>query len=347
MASIEVHELRQDRPDLLEAFATVRADTDGELNPGDPAPPVAELAAEVFVHSEVVARRAWLATVDGEPAGELTFALEPSSENRHLLDVEWLAVRPSLRRRGVADALLRAGLSWALADGRTSFVLWVPTLEHGAGAAYAERCGLAVAQVERCSRLRVDELDRALVDAWVEEGRRRADGYRMAQFVGAAPDEHVDAVVAAHRAMEDMPTDDLEWTIPPMTPEKLRSREAGWAAAGRMNVTSLVLAPDGSAAGLSELQVNQHRPELAGQGDTGVRAEHRGHGLGRWLKAENLRLALEAEPRVRVVETYNAESNPWMLDINVAMGFRPHVGYLAYQGEVRDALDVVEGAAVA
>jgi GNAT superfamily N-acetyltransferase len=324
----------------------VRADTDRELNPDDPPPPVEELATEVFVRSEVVARRAWVAMLDGEPAGELTFALEPSPENQHLIDVEWLAVRPHLRRRGVADALLRTGLAWAAADGRTSVVLWVPTLADGAGAAYAARCGLAVAQVERCSRLRVADTDRALLDAWIAEGRGRTDGYRLVQFSGPTPDEHVDAVVAAHRAMEDMPVDDLEWTIPSMTPAKLRSREAAWAESGRLNVTSLVLAPDGSAAGLSELQVNQHRPELAAQGDTGVRAEHRGHGLGRWLKAENLRLALATEPRIRVVETYNAETNPWMLDINVAMGFRPHVGYEAFQGQVADALGVVEGVAV-
>lgn len=119
-----------------------------------------------------------------------------------------------------------------------------------------------------------------------------------------------------------------------MTPERLRSRDEVWAARGRCNVSTLALAPDGAAAGLSELQINTHRPELAGQGDTGVVADHRGHGLGRWLKAENLRLALDVEPRIRVVETYNAESNPWMLDINVAMGFRPHVGYEAFQGEV-------------
>ena len=68
-------------------------------------------------------------------------------------------------------------------------------------------------------------------------------------------------------------------------------------------------------------------------------------GLGRagdgLSTAENLRLALDTEPRVRVVETYNAESNPWMLDINVAMGFRPHIGYQAFQGDIAAVREVV------
>lgn len=41
------------------------------------------------------------------------------------------------------------------------------------------------------------------------------------------------------------------------------------------------------------------------------------------------------------METYNAESNPCMRDINVAMGFRPHVGYQALQGDVSAMRKVV------
>lgn len=347
MASIEVHELRADRPELLEALALVREETDREVNPDDPPAPVAELAGELLYSSAVVERRGWLATVDGVPAGELTVASDVSSENRHLFDVEWLATRPGFRRRGVADALLRTALTWAADDGRSSFVLWVPTTPDGSGAAYAERCGLSVAQVERCSRLRIADLDRAVVDRWREEGRARADGYRIVQFVGPAPDEHLEAVAAAHRAMEDMPTDDLDWTIPTMTPAKLRSRDEAWARAGWVYVSALALAPDGAAAGLSELGIMTHRPQIAAQGDTGVVAEHRGRGLGRWLNAGNLAQALAFEPRIEVVQTYNAETNPWMLDINVAMGFRPHVRYEAFQGDVAGALRVLGGVAVA
>jgi mycothiol synthase len=304
------------------------------VNPDDPPPPAEELAGELFVETVQVRRIGWVALLDGEPAGELGMSAEKGGGNAHLVDVEGLTVIPAVRRRGVADALLRTGLRWAAGDGRTSVVLWAPALPEGTGRAYAERLGCTVRLEERCSRLRVSDLDGAQQDAWLRAGRERDDGYRFVQWVGPAPEEHLDVLADAHRAMEDMPLDALECTISPMTVDRLRSRDEGWQARGRRNVSTLALAPDGAAAGLSELHVNAHRPELADQGDTGVVRAHRGRGLGRWLKAENLRLALEAEPRIRVVMTYNAESNPWMLDINVAMGFRPHVGYQALQGDI-------------
>ncbi len=83
------------------------------------------------------------------------------------------------------------------------------------------------------------------------------------------------------------------------------------------------------------------RPSLGRQGDTGVVASHRGHGLGRWLKAENLRRALDHQPAIEVIETYNAESNPHMLAINVEMGYRPYRTYGTWQGPVAAAAEAV------
>ena len=337
MPAIEVHQLREDQPELLDVLAAVRAETDVEINPGDPTPPVPELAAEIFVHSSSLRRTGWVALLDGEPAGEVAAVVEADDDNRHIAQIEWLAVVPSRRRLGVADELLRVVLDVLAADGCTSLMVWSPVLAPDVGGAYAERLGLTPRTEERCSRMRIADLDQQLVDTWIDQGRDRSDGYRLVQFEARCPDEHVEALVDAHRAMEDMPLDELEWTIPAMTVDKLRSREDAWERAGRHNVTTLALDPDGAGAGLSELQINRHRPTIASQGDTGVRAEHRGHGLGRWLKAENLRLARQIEPGIEVVETYNAQTNPWMLDINVAMGFRPHVCYRGYQGDLAAA----------
>ena len=227
------------------------------------------------------------------------------------------------------------------AEGRTSLLLWAPQLAPDSGRAYAERLGLAERTEERCSRVRVDEIDDGLIEGWLSDGRARADGYRIVQFGDRCPDEHLDAYVEATAAMEDMPVDDLEWTPPEVDGALLRSREAAWRAARLTVARSMAIAPDGSGAGTSELFVSGFRPSLAWQGDTGVVADHRGHGLGRWLKAENLRLAQQLSPGFEVIETYNAQSNPWMLDINVAMGFRPHVIWHGCQGDLGRALDTV------
>jgi mycothiol synthase len=75
---------------------------------------------------------------------------------------------------------------------------------------------------------------------------------------------------------------------------------------------------------------------VAEQDDTGVVAAHRGHALGRWLKSENLRRAREHQSAMEVVQTFNAESNPHMLAINVEMGFRPYRTFSTWQGSLAD-----------
>ena len=70
-----------------------------------------------------------------------------------------------------------------------------------------------------------------------------------------------------------------------------------------------------------------------------VVAAHRGHRLGWWLKATNLLGALEVYRDLTEVMTYNAETNPWMLAINEAMGYRPATEMFTYQGPIAAALD--------
>ena len=339
--TIDVVEVTPARDDLVAVAVEVHRRTDPELNPGDPPVSADELRGELFSRTTQKHVRTWVALVDGAPAGTLAFELEDNEENRHLAASDWFAVVPVMRRRGVADALLRTALDAVAAAGRTSLLLWAHRNEPDVGGAYARRLGLSEKSEERCSRMRIDTHDSALVERWMREGRSRTDGYRLVPFGDRCPEEHLPPYLEASRAMEDMPTDALEWTVAPTDATLARSREAMWAERRLVVARSLVLAPDGSGAGMTELFVNGYRPQLAYQGDTGVVAAHRGHGLGRWLKAENLRHAQQLAPGFEVVETYNAQSNPWMLDINVAMGFRPHLLWRGFQGDLGAARAVV------
>ena len=155
------------------------------------------------------------------------------------------------------------------------------------------------------------------------------------------PDEWAERLADALAAMVDAPLDDIDWDPQVLTARPGPGPRAGWDGEGFDIVTTLALAPDGSAAGASQLLASRLRPYVGRQGDTGVVAAHRGHGLGRWLKAENLRRALAHQPGIAVIETYNAESNPHMLAINVEMGFRPHRVFSTWQGPVADAAEVL------
>lgn len=344
--AIEVVELDATRDDLIDALVRTRNATDPEINPDDPPIGVDELRASVTRRTSRMSTRTWVAFLDGAPAGDIAFELEHEGENRHVASTEWFAVVPGLRRRGVADALLRAALPALAADGRSSLLLWGHRADPDVPAAYAARLGLDQRTEERCSRVMVTDIPDDLVEEWLTEGRSRTDGYRLVQFGDRCPDDLIDSYVDAAAAMLDAPVDDLDWRPPRPDPAELRSRETAYRQERFAVARSMVLAPDGSGAGMSDLFVNGFRSELAWQGDTGVVAAHRGRGLGRWLKAENLRHGQRVAPGFSVIETYNAQSNPWMLDINVAMGFRPHVIWRGFQGDLHAALDVVSGVAV-
>lgn len=70
------------------------------------------------------------------------------------------------------------------------------------------------------------------------------------------------------------------------------------------------------------MAVDGERRELAEQHDTSVVAAHRGHRLGLLLKLEMLRGLAEAEPQLREIDTWNAESNDHMIGVDELLGHR-------------------------
>ena len=74
---------------------------------------------------------------------------------------------------------------------------------------------------------------------------------------------------------------------------------------------------------MTDLGVNRSRQEVAYQWDTIVERDHRGHGLGLVIKANNLALLCETALGVRWVNTWNALSNTHMVAVNDRLGFVP------------------------
>ncbi|XVQ86713.1 GNAT family N-acetyltransferase [Microbispora siamensis] len=56
---------------------------------------------------------------------------------------------------------------------------------------------------------------------------------------------------------------------------------------------------------------------------TGVLPEHRGRGLGRWMKAEMIRLVRERHPDLGGLLADTADGNTYMRGINDALGYVP------------------------
>jgi GNAT superfamily N-acetyltransferase/RimJ/RimL family protein N-acetyltransferase len=266
-----------------------------------------------------------LAMLDGVPAGYLELGL-PQRDNVGNVNAE-LHVLPALRRRGVGSALHAYAVARTRALGRQR-ILGVTAVQSPAGDVpgpiFAARTGADAALDEARSRLDVagvdqGELDRLLKDAW-----GRADGYRLVQWTGRAPDDVVAAVAYLEgRLNTDAPTGDVAWEAEAVDAEQVRAIEAAREARlRRTHHSGVVHVAGGRLVGWTHLVLTGGQVRHAWQDTTIVDPEHRGHRLGLLVKIENLRYALRHEPGLQVIDTFNAAENAHMIAINEAMGFR-------------------------
>ncbi|MEY2476862.1 MAG: hypothetical protein QOG87_2177 [Actinomycetota bacterium] len=294
-----------------------------ELFPGDAVPPVEHLRAS-SVHLPFFQRKQeWAVWADdGRMLGWACLDLEYTNSNRHTAECK-VEVDTEHRRRGIGTGLLELVTDAARGDDRSNldFVAYEGTPAEP----FLSQAGAENRQVFRHSRLQLDELDRAMLQEWVDRAAERAAGYSLVAWDDPTPEEHLEAFTEVVHVMNTAPLDDLEWEDDVFTPEEIRSWQdalharghAGWVLAARDDAT-------GRFAGFTELGFWPWEPERADQGDTGVDPDHRSLGLGRWLKAAMLQRVLRERPDVRYVDTGNAGSNRPMLAINIALGFKPH-----------------------
>ena len=257
---------------------------------------------------------------DGAVIGVLYFHL-PRRENLHLAELG-VAVHPSHRRRGLGTRLYEAGLELArAASGRRMLDAW--TLDAPAPIGFATKFGFKQVYVGVHRRQDLAEVDWEQVEVLREQAVSAASGYRLLRFVGRVPDEMLDDVAVMASAINDAPTDDAEVDDDVIDAARVRAYEDAMTARGlRMYRLIAQRVSDGELAGNSVVVVNPSRLEWAEQHDTSVVAAHRGHRLGMLLKAEMMRWLNEYEPKVRYIDTGNAESNNFMIKINEQLGYR-------------------------
>ncbi|MFE9404296.1 GNAT family N-acetyltransferase [Streptomyces sp. NPDC006530] len=271
-------------------------------------------------------RLAWLAAdADSIPVGTAFLRLFDGGQE-HLAELT-LHVHPAERCEGIGSRLLDAALAAARDNARSCVSAQA---EAGSpGDRFMASHGFRKVLTLRYARLSLADVDPTALAGIIE---RPHPGYRLASWQGTVSDDLAQTFAASRRAMDDMPVEDADYGA--VTWDVNRVRAAAKAVQDRgdhLHTVVTIDTTDDSIAGFTELVVPG-----SGRGDgqhygTGVLPEHRGHGLGRWMKAESIRQAHARYPNLGGLLTDTADSNTHMRHISDGLGYVPTHTTLHYQ----------------
>ena len=291
----------------------------------------AGMAAQLRYGWDLEPRVPFLAVAEGELVGYASYSVS-ERDNLHLA---WLTVEvhPDHRRRGHGSAILDGLVRRARDLGRTSVGMagWDLDASHG----FAGRHGFELGSVSVNRRQVLADVDWSDVERRHAEARLEAADYELIRRTGRSPDDELEALAEMTAAINDAPTDDLDIEDEIFSAERVRDYET--AQLGRNGAFHRIYArhrDTGELAGQTVVAVEPDRPHLGDQHDTSVVRAHRGHRLGLLLKAEMMLWLRDAQPQLESVDTWNAESNDFMIGVNELLGYRIMGRELAFQKTV-------------
>jgi mycothiol synthase len=335
--SVEKFDVKQASDQLLGELNEFGNLCRAESRPGDPPVPVEQVIASVRSAPEFSRSQQFvIRDAQGRILASAQAGYEIADHNQHLM---WtgINVHPQDRRKGLGSALLQEVVEAAQQASRTTLMggtaATVP-----AGEEFAKRIGATPGYRDHTNRLELKELDADLVERWVAEGPSRAPGYSLHWNDGPYGPDLIEKMVPVHLLMNEAPREDLDMEDWKLSREEMEAHEKQFFAGGNQR-WSLVVRHDDSDTfvGFTEIALNPATPKTAHQMGTAVDPNHRGHALGKWLKAEMLRRILAERNDLEDVRTANADSNAAMLAINTELGFKPFRAQTSWQISVEQA----------
>ncbi|MGW1047251.1 GNAT family N-acetyltransferase [Streptomyces sp. NPDC002547] len=277
-------------------------------------------------------RLVWLASdTAGVPVGSAFLRVFTRAGQDHLCGLE-LHVHPDEANRDTGFRLLDAAMAAAHEHGQRRVITHV---EAGSLAeTFLAARGFRTVLTLTSARLSLADADSTALTGIVEEPH---PGYRLASWDGMVPDELADTFVTSRSAMNDTPSGGFDFHAVPWDLEHVRAAVAAVGKRGDVLHTVVAVSEtDGVIAGYTELAVPGDGEGDAQHYGTAVLPEHRGHGLGLWMKAASVRHARERYPILDGLLTDTADNNPHIRRINDTLGYLPtHITH-QYQRDLWD-----------
>ncbi len=335
---------------FLREYAAVRNEIVRELTSGRAEQISAEELLPLLYDTPDRVRRQWAVERRGAIIGCATLTVIQDQDGRDA--VANVVLRDGHRGRGIGTAVDATLAEEARAAGAQRILAWtehpvpaedrlvpptgIGSIPRDGTARFALSRGYVLEQAERVSAYVWGPESVPSLLAHREEARRHADGYRIVQWIGPTPAEHVDGYAwLKSRMSTDAPDADLDlpeetWDAERVAEHDERIRESGFT----IQVTAAQHVATGELCAFNELEIESDHHGTTHQQDTLVLADHRGHRLGMLVKAAGLLSWRQRFPHSDQVVTYNAEENRPMLSINEAIGFAPVATMGAWKKEL-------------
>lgn len=249
--------------------------------------------------------------------------------NKHILWTD-ASVHKDHRRQGIGQTWIPLALELMERHGCTTLSTGT---EEASGDFFLKWLGAEAKFSGAENRLPLKAVDWAMLRAWAENGRRRSPATRLEVYDGHLPRAMWDDYCPRFSTMlNTMPWEQMDHGDIVVTPAHMADRVERLDEQGANEHTMLTREPDGVISGITDMTyAPSWQPAIIHQGFTGVGADARGRGLGKWLKAAMLLHVHELYPKVLVVATENAGSNAPMLGINKKIGFKEYRAGTEYQ----------------
>lgn len=192
---------------------------------------------------------------------------------------------------------------------------------------------------------RLNELDHTLRLPWPPDRRSLQKlcppipaGYSVATYLDGVPGALQESLGVVVGEMDSQaPTGEVEFSSAAVTPEQYRAYLANATTGGAHLVETVAIFND-RVVGFTRIQIPAETNRVMRVRGTGVLREHRGKRLGLLLKTRiELELLDTGFVNHPAIETETAMNNPWMLEIQHALGFKEFsqlAGYLRERPEL-------------